>query len=166
MLLSTQRSDCLCAHNAHLSVRRLGENIYGLYCSLFIIFNKFHWGNRKAGKFFPLGLCSFLCSTNPARDRESCFTRLTGCHANALVSLSFSGLQLQSPRSDTKTWVWLWIWAWGWLAVIWLSYLRSVSIKCGRRIVKHDVRYHDMCISMSKSCTASHRPETVLIILT
>lgn len=76
MLPSTQRSDCLCAHNAHLSVRRLGENIYGLYCSLFIIFNKFHWGKRKAGKFFPLGLCSFLCSTNPARDRESCFTRL------------------------------------------------------------------------------------------
>lgn len=91
MLPSTERSDCLCAHNAHLSVRRLGEYIYGLYCSLFIIFNKFHWGKRKAGKFFPLGLCSFLCSTNLARDRESCFTRLTGCHANALVSLSLSG---------------------------------------------------------------------------
>lgn len=161
MLPSTQRSDCLCAHNAHLSVRRLGENIYGLYCSLFIIFNKFHWGKRKAGKFFPLGLCSFLCSTNPDR----CFTRLTARHANALVSLSLWS-QLQCPRSDTKTWVWLWIWAWGRLAVIWLSYLRSVSIKCGRRIVKHDVRYHDMCISMSKSCTASHRAETVLIILT
>lgn len=28
--------------------------------------------------------------------------------------------------------------------VIWLSYLRSVSIKCGRRIVKHDVRYYDI----------------------
>lgn len=48
MLPSTERSDCLCAHNAHLSVRRLGENIYGLYCSLFIIFNKFHWGKQAS----------------------------------------------------------------------------------------------------------------------
>lgn len=156
MLPSTERSDCLCAHNAHLSVRRLGENIYGLYCSLFIIFNKFHWG-KQASSF----LWAYAPQTRPGTGKAVSHGSQVAMQMHLSLSVSLAGLQLQS-----KTWVWLWIWACGWLAVIWLSYLRSVSIKCGRRIVKHDVRYHDMCISMSKSCTASHRAETVLIILT
>lgn len=95
MLPSTQRSDCLCAHNAHLSVRRLGENIYGLYCSLFIIFNKFHWGKRKAGKFFPLGLYALFYAPQ---------TRLAVSHGSRLAMQMHLSRALWSPVAVSPEW--------------------------------------------------------------
>lgn len=137
ILSRDERSDCLCAHNAHLCIAcRVCPSTgwkYAIWFILFVVHNFQQISLRKARSFT-------LC-----RERESCVShgsRITdsGSWLAMQMHLSlwppvrclpgfqfvFGSLSLSLSGVDS---------------LIWLSYLRSVSIKCGRRIVKHDVRY-------------------------